>query len=174
MNMNGDTGTVMVDPGHQEIIQQRRELVSSSEVLEKPTRRHFTAEYKLRIIREADACTESGCVGALLRREGLYSSHLNTWRRQREEGMLDGLQPKKRGRKTSERNPLLSEVNRLRKENEQLTQRLKQAELIIDVQKKISQVLGQVHLGFAKPRRSYTSHFPPLSAAFQHFPDPRN
>ena len=122
MNMNGDTGTVMVDPGHQGIIQQRRELVSSSEVLEKPTRRHFTAEYKLRIIREADACTESGCVGALLRREGLYSSHLNTWRRQREEGMLDGLQPKKRGRKTSERNPLLSEVNRLRKENEQLTQ----------------------------------------------------
>lgn len=141
MNINRDTGAVMVDSGHQGITQQRRELVSSSEVLEKPTRRHFTAGYKLRILREADACTESGCVGALLRREGLYSSHLNTWRRQREEGMLDGLQPKKRGRKTSEHNPLRSEVDRLRKENEQLNQWLKQAELIIEVQKKISQVL---------------------------------
>ena len=141
MNINGDTGARMVGYGYQGITQQRREPVSSPEVLEKPTRRHFTVEYKLRILREADACTKPGSIGALLRREGLYSSHLNTWRRQREEGILDGLQPKKRGRKTSEHNPLRSEVDRLRKENEQLNQRLKQAELIIEVQKKISQVL---------------------------------
>jgi len=117
-------------------------MSSDPEVLEKPARRRFTAEYKLRILWEADACSELGGVGALLRREGLYSSHLNTWRRQREEKALDGLKPKKRGRKVLERNPLLPEVDRLQKENERLSQQLKQAKLIIEVQKKISQVLG--------------------------------
>ena len=141
MNRNVDTGAEGLRVNHQGMPQPKEVMRSDPEVLEKPTRRRFTAEYKLHILREAEACTESGSVGALLRREGLYSSHLNTWRRQREEGMLDGLQPKKRGRKASERNPLLPEVEQLRKENERLTQRLKQAELIIDVQKKISQVL---------------------------------
>ena len=141
MNTNVDTGAEGLRVNHQGMPQSKEVMSSDPEVLEKPTRRRFTAEYKLHILREAEACTELGCVGALLRREGLYSSHLNTWRRQREEGMLDGLQPKKRGRKASERNPLLPEVEQLRKENERLTQRLKQAELIIDVQKKISQVL---------------------------------
>ena len=136
MTINTSTEGSMVSINQQRMPLQRELLNTDTEVLERPTRRRFTAEYKLHILREADACTESGCVGALLRREGLYSSHLNTWRRQREEGMLDGLQPKKRGRKASERNPLLSEVDRLQKENEQLNQRLKQAELIIDVQKK--------------------------------------
>jgi len=141
MNINTSTGTAMVSTN-----QQREGMNADPEVLEKPTRRRFTAEYKLRILQEAAACTESGCVGALLRREGLYSSYLNTWRRQQEKGILDGLEPKKRGRKTAECNPLLSEVDRLQKENEQLTQRLKQAELIIEVQKKISQVL-EIPLG---------------------------
>lgn len=124
------------------MLRQGGEVKPDPEVPEKPTRRRFTAEYKLRILRLADACTEPGSIGALLRREGLYSSHLTVWRRQRERGVLDGLQPKKRGRKADERNPLLPEVERLRKENERLAQRLKQAELIIEVQKKVSQMLG--------------------------------
>jgi len=94
-------------------VQQGGEVKPDPEVPEKPTRRRFTAEYKLRILRLADACTEPGSVGALLRREGLYSSHLTAWRRQRERDVLDGLTPKKRGRKVAERNPLLPELERL-------------------------------------------------------------
>ena len=112
------------------------------EVLEKPVRRKYTAEYKLRILREAESCTEYGQLGALLRREGLYSSHLRTWRKQRDEGMLDGLTPKKRGRKAKPKDPLAEENRRLRRENERLIARLKQAEMIIDVQKKLSEALG--------------------------------
>lgn len=111
------------------------------ESLEKPIRRRFTMEYKLRILDLADTCTEPGSIGALLRREGLYSSHLFQWRQQREKGMMDGLQPRKRGRKADTRNPLLPEVERLGREVAQLTKRLKQAELIIEVQKKVSQML---------------------------------
>lgn len=112
------------------------------EVLERPVRRRFTAEYKLRILRLADACGKSGDLGALLRREGLYASNLTTWRHQREEGTLAGLMPKKRGRKEVARNPLQADNEKLQKENERLTNRLKRAELIIDVQKKISLILG--------------------------------
>jgi len=112
------------------------------EVPEKAARRHFSAEYKLNILQKAEACRGEEGMGALLRREGLYSSHLTTWRRQREIGMLSGLSPKRRGRKASARNPLQPEVDRLRKENDRLQKRLKQAELIIEVQKKISQMLG--------------------------------
>ena len=112
------------------------------EVPEKAVRRHFTAEYKLNILRQAEVCREPGGVGALLRREGLYSSHLTTWRRQREEGILSGLKPKQRGRKANPRHPLQAENEQLRKENSQLQKRLKKAELIIDIQKKISQMLG--------------------------------
>ena len=112
------------------------------EVPDKPVRRHFTAEYKLRILTLADACTEAGSLGALLRREGLYASNLNTWRHQRERGILSGLTPKKRGRKESVRDPLAAENEKLRRENERLTNRLKQTEIIIDVQKKVSQILG--------------------------------
>lgn len=106
------------------------------EVLEKPERRRFTAEYKMRILKLADACEKSEGLGALLRREGLYSSNLKRWRRQRGEGTLAGLTPKKRGRKETLRNPLQGENERLHKENERLTNRLKRAELIIDIQKK--------------------------------------
>jgi len=112
------------------------------EVPDKAARRRFTAEYKIRILNESDACTDSGSLGALLRREGLYASNLNTWRHQRERGILSGLTPKKRGRKEAVRDPLFAENEKLRKENERLTNRLRQAEIIIDVQKKVSQILG--------------------------------
>jgi len=114
----------------------------SPEVLEKPVRRRFTVEYKLRILAEADACSEPGMLGELLRREGLYSSHLSTWRRQRDEGVLAGLMPKRRGRKAKPKNPLADEVARLERENRRLTEQLRQAELIIDVQKKVSEMLN--------------------------------
>jgi transposase-like protein len=89
------------------------------EVPEKKRRRKFTAKYKLRILAEADSCAEPGQLGALLRREGLYSSNLTVWRRQREEGLLDALSPKKRGRKKKPKNPLAAEVARLEKDNRQ-------------------------------------------------------
>ena len=114
----------------------------SSEVLEKPVRRRFTVEYKAKILAEADACTEAGQLGELLRREGLYSSHLTSWRRQRDEGALAGLTPKQRGRRAKPKNPLADEVTRLQRENQQLKEHLRQAELIIDVQKKVSEMLN--------------------------------
>jgi len=112
------------------------------EVQDKAVRRSFTTEYKLRILTLADACSEPGSLGTLLRREGLYASNLNTWRHQRERGVLSGLTPKKRGRKELVRDPLVTENEKLRRENERITKRLKQAEIIIDVQKKVSQLLG--------------------------------
>jgi transposase len=112
------------------------------EVIATPTRRRFTAEDKLRILKLADACTVVGSLGALLRAEGLYASHLTTWRRQRTEGVLSALTPQKRGRKVSAQHPLRTENATLRKENARLSTRLKQAELIIDVQKKVSEILG--------------------------------
>jgi len=112
------------------------------QVLERAVRRTFDRDYKLRILQEADACTESGQLGALLRREGLYSSHLTAWRRGRTAGMLAGLAPKRRGRKAQAVDPLAEENHRLRRENERLATRLKQAETIIEVQKKVSEILG--------------------------------
>ncbi len=112
------------------------------EVSGKKPRRKFTAKYKLRILKKADTCTEPGQLGALLRQEGLYSSNLTTWRRQRDEGILISMSPKKRGRKPQPKNPLTPEVARLQKENRKLKNKLKQAELIIDAQKKISEILG--------------------------------
>lgn len=111
---------------------------SNPEVVVKAKRRTFTAVYKLRILEEAD---QSGQVGALLRREGLYSSHLVTWRRQRAAGQLQGLTPRKRGRKKDEQ---AAEMSALRQENEQLRGQLAQAELIISAQKKLAQALKQV------------------------------
>jgi transposase-like protein len=108
-------------------------------VLERPTRRQFTAEYKERIVREADGCTQSGQIGALLRREGLYSSHLDKWRRKLAQGGRDALAAK-RGRKPVQTAAEV-EMASLRKRNARLEQRLRQAEAIIEIQKKIAQIL---------------------------------
>jgi transposase len=112
------------------------------EVVAKAQRRKFTAEYKLGIVEEADRATDPGAIGALLRREGLYSSHLVEWRRLREAGALGALS-KKRGRKPT-RNPLSAENCKLKAELAQVKKRLQQAEIIIDVQKKVSALLGIV------------------------------
>ena len=112
---------------------------------ERPKRRTFTAEYKLRIVREADDVLASGgedSVGALLRREGLYSSHLTAWRREREAGQLAGLTPKKRGRRT-QKNPLADENARLQRELERMKKELAKANTVIDVQKKVALLLGE-------------------------------
>ena len=111
------------------------------EVVPKAKRRRFSAEYKLRILREADGCTEPGEIGSLLRREGLYSSLLSDWRRQREAGSLTELSPKKRGRKPT---PDKRRIAELERENTRLRQRLEQAETIIEVQKKLSSILAQL------------------------------
>jgi transposase-like protein len=111
-------------------------------VLEKPVRRRFTAEYKLRILQEADRCSAPGQLGGLLRREGLYSSLLSTWRRQRDQGTLAGLSPKRRGRKANPDAPLIAENQRLVRETQRLAAKLRQAETIIEVQKKLSEILG--------------------------------
>lgn len=113
----------------------------SPEVLEKAQRRIYSAEYKLRILQETDTCSE-GQIGAILRREGLYSSHLTTWRRQRQAGQLAALSDNKRGRKPTAENPLSAEVKQLRRENQRLSQRLEQAELVIEIQKKASRLLN--------------------------------
>jgi len=112
------------------------------EVLEAKPRRRFTAKYKISIIAEVDACTKPGEIGALLRREGLYSSNIRAWKRQLQEGALKGLSPKKRGRKKDEVNPLAKRVAELERDNSKLAKKLKQAETIIEVQKKISEILG--------------------------------
>lgn len=112
------------------------------EVSDRAVRRQFTAKYKLSILQQVDACKDSGGIGVLLRREGLYSSHLTDWRRQRDEGSLAALTPKQRGRRSTPANAATLENERLRKDNARLERRLKQAELIIDIQKKVSQVLG--------------------------------
>lgn len=112
------------------------------EVVAKAKRRTFTAKYKQRILQEADsAAATSGGVGALLRREGLYSSHLVSWRRERRQGIQEALAPRKRGPQ-SQRNPLAEENQKLRRQVGQLTEKLRKAELIIDVQKKVAALLG--------------------------------
>jgi transposase-like protein len=110
------------------------------EVPERARRRQFTASYKLRILEEADACRASGQLGALLRREGLYSSHLVDWRRQRAAGALAALAPRRRGRPAQ--SAAAGELVRLRAENERLTRQLAAAETIIEIQKKVSTLLG--------------------------------
>jgi len=111
-------------------------------VPEKPVRRRFTAEYKARILQEADRLTQPGQLGALLRREGLYSSNLCVWRKQRDEAALTGLVPKRRGRKPDLNAPLVAENQRLVREVARLHRRLRRTEVILDVQKKLSEILG--------------------------------
>jgi len=116
--------------------------VPDPEVRERAARRRFTAEYKLQVLRQADQRAGVGELGALLRREGLYSSHLTTWRRQREHGALAGLAPKKRGRPAAPVSPLARRVAELERDKAQLARRLQQAEAIIDAQKKLAEILG--------------------------------
>ena len=114
-----------------------------TEVVAKAKRRRFSAEYKRRILREAAACTKPGELGALLRREGLYSSHLSSWRGQAERGELEGLSPQKRGPKAKERNPLEKRVRELERENLKLLKRAKRAEGLVEVQKKVAELFGE-------------------------------
>lgn len=119
-----------------------KDNLPETEVTAKASRRRFTGRYKLKILAEADACTEQGQIGQLLRREGLYSSHLTKWRKQRDDGQMAGLSSKRRGRKPKDKNPLTDENTRLQRENQQLKEKLRKAELIIDVQKKVAEILG--------------------------------
>lgn len=124
MKQNGTKGAIQPDP----------------EVVPKAKRRQFTAAYKQWVLEEADKRQGTpGAIGELLRQEGLYSSHLTTWRRQRDAGQLAGLRPQKRGRKKDEAR---AEMAKLQRENERLKQQLAQAELIIEAQKKLSEILG--------------------------------
>jgi len=106
--------------------------IPDPQVDSRPTRRHFSAAYKARIVEEAERCTQLGEVGALLRREGLYSSNLSKWREQYRTGALDALRDDKRGRK-ARKHPLEDEVARLRRENARLSGRLEHAEAIIEI-----------------------------------------
>ena len=126
MSRDGDERTEMPDP----------------EVVPMAQRRRFTASEKLRILEEAEACTEPGEIGALVRREGIYSSYLSRWRRARDQGQLTALGAQQRGPKPATDAALAREVARLRREKERLQARLGQAEAIIEVQKKLSQLLG--------------------------------
>jgi transposase len=127
-------------PRSGEASKTERELLPDPQVATKATRRRFTSEFKLQVLREADECGP-GELGALLRRHGLYSSHLSAWRRERDLGARERLS-KKRGRKPAERNPLAPRLAQLERENGRLQRQLKKAELIIDIQKKAAALLG--------------------------------
>ena len=115
-------------------------IIPETEVSQKATRRRFTAEYKRRILKQADALREQNQVGALLRREGLYYSNLATWRRQAEKGTLDALSPKKRGQKAKKPDKSARLIKEKDKEISKLKAKLKKAELIIEAQKKITEI----------------------------------
>lgn len=118
---------------------ERELLGPDPEVSERPKRRRFTAEYKLRIVREAEACAGDGEVTALLRREGLYSSQLSKWRQQRDETAHAGMASTKRGRKGKKEDPRVKELER---ENARLQRRLARVETMLEIQKKASELLG--------------------------------
>ena len=132
---------------HSQTHQNGTPQVPETEVPARPKRRSFSAAYKLRILEEADGYAQPGQIGALLRREGLYWSNLTTWRRQRQQGELQGA---KRGRKpTSDQ---AKELKRLQQENERLKRKLEQAEMVIEVQKKLSALLGLAETKPGAPR----------------------
>ena len=112
------------------------------EVVAQAKRRRFTAEYKQHILAAADQAKGAGGIGALLRREGLYSSLLATWRRERDAGVLQALSAQKRGPK-SKRDPVAEENQQLRRETQRLTEELRKAEIVIDIQKKVATLLGR-------------------------------
>src|SRR3990172_3738477 len=118
------------------------EHLKEVEVVAKATRRRFSAEYKMKISQEADACREPGEIGALLRREGLYFSNITTWRAQRRNGALSGLAQKKRGPAPAEKNPLSVKVAAQEQEIVRLTARAERAEALVALQNKVSEILG--------------------------------
>ena len=129
------------------------------EVPAKARRRKFSARYKKRILEEADGCKGvPGAIGALLRREGLYSSHLTTWRKQRERGELNGLTPKKRGRKAKPISPLARKVRELEAENRRLQKQLEKAETIIAFQKNSPRCWGFGRIGKKATRHVDVGH----------------
>jgi transposase len=150
MTQQKNSGSVLVwegskrseEPSQRSSSEANRLSTPDPEVPEKARRRRFSARYKLKILEQADRCRQAGEVGALLRREGLYWSNLQTWRRQREEGSLQGLSPKKRGRKSAPQNPLAGKVKALERENKRLQRKLQRAEIMLDIQKKASELLG--------------------------------
>jgi transposase-like protein len=109
---------------------------------DRPRRRTFTAQDKLRILADTDRAAATGGIGAILRREGIYSSALTDWRRQRDAGAFGALAPAKRGPKIAEANPLTAEVALLQRDNARLTLRLARAEAVIGIQKKVAELLG--------------------------------
>ena len=139
--VTGSTGVAAVDN-----LSARRDsragataaAVPDPEVAAKPTRRRFTAEYKLRILREVDSQREVGAIGSVLRREGLYSTHLRTWRRERERGALEALRLRRRGRQPDPSHRWRQQIAALEAERDRVQERLRQAEVIIDAQKKCS------------------------------------
>lgn len=126
----------MIEPGGDE---QRPEV----QVKAKKRRRRFTAAQKLAILKQADACTKPGELGALLRREGLYSSHISDWRRARERGELQGLEPRKRGRKPKQIDSRDKRIAELERELAKERARRERAEALVEVQKKVALLLGQ-------------------------------
>jgi len=117
-------------------------VAGETEVVAKAQRRRFTAEFKRRIVREADRCIKPGELGALLRREGLYSSHLVTWRAARDRGELEGLSPRKRGPKVAQPDPRDRKIAELERDNVRLSKRAERAEALVDLQKKLAALLG--------------------------------
>ena len=116
--------------------------VPEVEVVEKASRRRFSAEYKRKILKEADSCTREGEIGALLRREGLYSSHLSVWRAARKRGEIAGLAPKKRGPKVAPPDPRDRKIVELEREARRWKARAERAEALVDLQKKVSAIMG--------------------------------
>ena len=118
-------------------------VVEDVQVAAKPRRRTYTAEYKRRILKEADSCTTAGAVGALLRREGLYSSHLVVWRRARARGELAALAAKTRGRKPTPVDPRDRKITELERQLVEMTGRAERAEALVDAQKNLAALLGR-------------------------------
>ena len=149
MTQQKNSGSVLVwegskrseEPSHRSCSEANRLSTPDPEVVEKARRRRFSARYKLKVLEEADRCSQPGEVGVLLRREALYWSNLQTWRKQREEGSLQGLSPKTRGRKSEPRNPLAGKVKALERENRRLQRKLQRTEILLDIQKKASELL---------------------------------
>lgn len=119
-----------------------RPQAPGSEVLEHPGRKKFSAKYKLQILNEIDSAVQPGEKGAILRREGIYSSNISTWRKQRERGELEGLSPKKRGPKSAKPDPKDKQIKELERQNKRLQRKLARANLLLDIQKKISEITG--------------------------------